>query len=201
MVNKSFWIFLLLTFFLSACTEVKSTRYRDTTGLEQPPEMEIVESAKVEPEQNEQENLTGLGNIVSLSREDGEAVILIKKIFDRSWDIVGQTLDLTQVEVTDKNREQGVYYVNFDADQQSSSDKGLMENVTFFLFKDDYEEAAYKLHVKWKENNTEIRAELVGQVKDDLLDDGEDDFEGEVDGGEKLMHLLYKTMRHDLPID
>ncbi len=200
MVNKSFWIFFLLIFFLSACKEVKSTRYRDTTGLEQPPEMEIVEPAKVEPQRNEQENLTGLGDVVSLSTEDGEAVILVKKIFDRSWDMVGQTLELIQVEVTDKNREQGVYYVNFDADQQSSKDKGLMEK-TFFLFEDDdYEEAAYKLFVKWNENNTEVSTELVEKVEDDFLDE-KGDFDSKEDGGEKLIHLLYKTMRDDLPID
>ncbi len=163
--------------------------------------MEIVERPKLEKDTNEPENITGLGDVVSLSKEDGQPIILIKKIFDRSWDIVGQSLELSEVEITDKNRAEGIYYVNFDADQQSSKETGLMENVTFFLFKDDYEEAAYKLYVKWHENNTEVRAELVGQVKDDLLDDGEDDFEGEVDGGEKLIHLLYKTMRHDLPID
>ncbi len=77
-----------------------------------------------------------------------------------------------------------------------------MGSLSFFLFKDEYAEAAYKLTVQWQETETEVKAEFIEQESDDLLDDGEDNFEDSIDdSGAILINKLYKTIRDDLPLN
>jgi uncharacterized lipoprotein len=201
MHSKKYWLFFLLPVLISACSEVKNTKYKDTSALERPPVMEIAETPKVQIEEKEEAEKTGLGDIVSISSSAETPVIKIKKMFGRSWNIVEQGLALSEIEITDKNRDKGVFYVKFDPDRQSSKDSGMLDKMTFFLFKDDYEEAFYKMTVVWRDSNTEVSAELIDQAGNDLLDDGEDDFESSIDSGGMLIKALYKTIRDDLPID
>jgi len=199
MSSTSYLSLLLIALLATACSDVKNTRYTDTTELETPPVMKIVERPK--SQLKEKEKNTGLGDVVSLSHSAKQPVIKIKKIFERSWNIVEQGLSLSKIEVTDKNRDKGVFFLKFDPDQQASKEPGLLDSMTFFLFEDDYyEEAAYKLTVIWRESDTEVSVELINQENDDFLVD-EGDFDSSVDSGAKLIKLLYKTIREDLPID
>ena len=126
----------------------------------------------------------------------------IKKLVDRSWALVEQALKLSEIEITDKNREEGVFYVLFDPDNQNSGDSESTDSITLFFFNDEYDEAAYQISVAWIETDTEVRAELVKQIDSDLLDDEDEvDFEGSVDGGAMLLKALYKTIRDDLPLN
>ena len=165
--------------------------------------MEIVETEKGVEDKYEKLTNTGLGDEnVSYTGSAEKPVMKIKKLFDRSWILVEQALKLSEIEITDKNREQGFFYVNFDPDAQGSKDTELIDSVSFFFFEDEYEAAAYKLIVKWNETDTEVTAELANQINTDLLDDDEDkeDFEGSIDGGAELLKKLYKTIRDDLPL-
>jgi len=201
MVLKNSWLLFLITLFVGACSEAKNTRYKDTSVLESPPVMDIVEKPKAVVKETEKIENTGLGDVVKLVGSDEQPVIQIKKIFDRSWDIVGEGLKLSEIEISDKNREEGVYYLRFDPDNRSSKDSGLMDSMAFLFFTDDYDEAPYKLTVIWKDSSTEVTAELVDEQSDDFLDDGKGDFDGSVDSGAKLIKALYKTIRDDLPND
>ena len=198
---KKYWLLFFMPVLISACSEVKNPRYKDTSALEVPPVMEIAETPQAPRDDAEEAENTGLGGIVSISGSAEHPVIKIKKMFERSWNIVEQGLALSEIEITDKNRDRGVFYVKFDPDRQTSKDPGLLDKMTFFLFKDDYEEAAYKMTVVWRESNTEVSAELIDEAGDDLLDDGEDDFESSIDSGGKLINALFETIRDDLPID
>lgn len=197
----------VITLLIVACSDSKNTRYQDTSHLEIPPEMEIVETPKAIVEDKDKDKVkvkvkeSGLGDEVLLVGSAKKPVIKIKKLFDRSWNIVEQALKLNEIDVTDKNREQGVFYVLFDPDVLPANDPELMDKVTFFLFQDDFEEETYKVTVIWRESDTEISAELVEQLNTDLLDDDEDGSEGSVDEGAKLINTLYKTIRDDLPLD
>lgn len=185
---------------LSACTEIKSTKYQDTSHLESPPEMEIIETAKAKVEYQEEKEVTGIGKHVVLAGTTKNPVLKIKKLFDRSWSIVEQALKLNEVKVTDKNRDQGVFYVDFDPDSKDDKDSG---SISFSLFSDDFEEASYKLTVIWRESDTEVSAELTQTESSDLLDDDEDkvDFDSSIDSGAILIKTLYKTIRDDLPVN
>ena len=169
-----------------------------------PPEMEIVETEPVVVSEYEKLTNTGLGDeYVSYTGPAEKPVMKIKKLFDRSWILVEQALKLSEIEITDKHREQGFFYVNFDPDAQGSKGSDVIDSVSFFFFEDEYEAAAYKLTVKWNETDTEVTAELANQINTDMLDDDEDmeDFEGSVDSGVILLKKLYKTIRDDLPLD
>ncbi|MFK5950477.1 MAG: outer membrane protein assembly factor BamC [Methylococcales bacterium] len=198
--QKTYLVFLipLLTV---ACSGGSNTRYKDTRYLETPPVMVIKETPKMPVKQEEELEKKGLGEVVSISSSVKYPILKIKKNFDRSWDIVEQALNLAEIEITDKDRDKGVYYLKFDPDTKASKDSGVMDSLSFFLFKDEYAEAAYKLTVQWQDTETEVKAELIEQESDDLLDDGEDNFEDPVDSGAILIKRLYKTIRDDLPLD
>ena len=203
MFFKNYSVLVFISLVLVSCAETEKSRYKDTSHLEMPPEMEIVETEKVVVSEYEKLTNTGLGDNVLYEGSAEPPVMKIKKLFDRSWVLIEQALKLSEIEITDKNREQGVFYVNFDPDARDSKDAELIDSVSFFFFEDEYEAAAYKLKVEWRETDTEVTAELVNQVNTDLLDDDEDmeDFEESVDDGTKLLKKLYKTIRDDLPLD
>ena len=196
---KSFCVFLIPVL-VTACSDIKVTKYQDTSDLETPPEMVIVEKPKVLIEDSEVIKNTGLGKNVSLAGLGKEPVIKIKKTFERSWAIVEQALKLNEIEITDKNRDEGVFYVLFDPDAKPAGSK-ITDTITFFFFEDEYVEAAYKLTVAWRDSDTEVTVELIDQVSNDILDDGEDEFEDTIDAGTKLLKTLYKTIKDDLPLD
>jgi outer membrane protein assembly factor BamC len=207
MFFKNYSVLILIPLVLVSCAETEKSRYKDTSHLEMPPELEIIETEKVAVSEYEKLTNTGLGDDVLYEGSAGEPPVMkIKKLFDRSWDLIEQALKLSEIEITDKNREQGFFYVNFDPDARDSKDAGILDGMSFFFFVffvDEYAAAAYKLKVGWAETNTEVTAELVDQVNTDLLDDDEDmeDFEGSVDDGAMLLKKLYKTIRDDLPLD
>jgi len=201
MKSKKNWLVFLVPLLITACSDNVNTRYRDTSHLETPPVLIIAEQPKQAKQAKDVDEKTGLGRVVSLSGPAAQPILKIKKIFDRSWNIVEQGLNLSEIEITDKNRDKGVFYVKFDPDQKSSKDSGVMDSLSFFFFKDEYEEAAYKLTVQWRDSDTEVSVERLDQDEDDLLDDGEDDFENPIDPGAMLINALYKTIRDDLPLD
>jgi uncharacterized lipoprotein len=199
MVLIKYFSFASVFLWLVACSDVKTIVYKDTSDLETPPEMEIVEKPKEQVEENQEIEDMGLGDLVSLAGTEDKPVIKIKKMFDRSWELVEQAIKLNEIEVTDKNREKGVFYVLFDPDDQSSESP---KSTTFSFFGGEYDEGTYQITVVWRESDTEVTAELVIDTHSDLLDDEEDkeDFEGTVAGGDHLLKTLYKTLRHDLPM-
>ncbi len=199
-MNLKFFCVFLIPVLVTACSDIKATKYQDISDLEIPPEMVIVEKPKVLIEDSEVIKKTGLGKSVSLAGLGKEHVIKIKKTFERSWAIVEQALKLNEIEITDKNRDEGVFYVLFDPDAKQAGSQ-ITETITFFFFEDEYVEAAYKLTVVWRDSDTEVTVELIDQVSNDILDDGEDEFEDTIDAGTKLLKTLYKTIKDDLPLD
>jgi uncharacterized lipoprotein len=202
-------IVILITLFTISCSDVQQTKYKDTDYLEIPPEMKITEKSPVvveediKDEADEEESVEkGLGQNILLAGTEKKPVIKIKKKFDRSWELIDQALKLEEIEITDKDRGQGVFYVTYDPDDQHPADSSLIDKMTFFFFKDEYEEASYKLTVLRQEDETEVTAEQIESETNDLLDDGEDnDIAGSIDDGSMLLNALYKTLREDLPVD
>ncbi len=174
---------------LPACTEGK--KYLDTTELETPPRLAIAEHAPA-PGESPETVTKSLADSVFIDDSEHPTLLKIKKLFDRSWDLVGQALERRKIEITDKNREQGVYYVKYDPSADSGS--RLFGNVKIFIFEQEYAEAGYKLTVAWHETATEVRAEMVNPDQAAVDEDGEE----LGDGSEKLIKALYDTIRDDL---
>lgn len=186
----------ILTFLLmSACSSGdKNTRYKDTTRLEKPPVIKVASKPKTQGSDSKKISEKGLGRVVSLDKNS----LHIAKTFDRSWEIVGRALRFNNIKVKDKNRALGVFYVIYDPDNQASDDSTLLDQMTFFLFKDEYEEMDYKLALVAEESGTNITADAVEKDINDLLDDGGEPMEGMVDNGSMLLNALYKTIKNDL---
>lgn len=195
---KKCWILVLISLLVISCSKNKNSRYKDVSYLEKPPVMPIIEKQpKTTVEEDSESENKGLGNDVILTEVDQRPIIKIKKSFDRSWDIVEQALVLKEIEISDKNRDKGIFYIKFDPD--TKSDSSFFDAMTFFLFKDEYAEAIYKLTVQWQESASVITIQPIDSEESDLLDDDGDDFNGSIDEGVILMNTLYKTIRDDLP--
>lgn len=185
---------------ITACSQLKESRYHDTTALEIPPTMKVV--AKPTSVKNTVDNREDkeLGDSVVLSGSEQVPVIKIKKLFNRSWKLVDQALKLNDIEVKDKNRGLGVFYVVFVADNHGTGKISTFDKIVSYFLTNTSSKASYKLLVTWHDNNTEVSASLVNESSDDLLDDDEDreDFEATIDNSATLIELLYQTIKQDL---
>ncbi len=171
---------LLLT---TACTDRQA--YRDTSELEKPPTLEI---AYQEPTPEKDRKLRK-DVFVFLDDSEDPSMLRVKKLFDRSWDLVGDALKKQKIEIKDKNRARGLYFVRY----QPNSDSGqVFGNIKFFFFEDEYPEADYQISLVWRDTETLVRASLVNEDFDHDLDD-EDAAESE-DGSEMLIQALYKAL-------
>lgn len=191
---------LLFALLITACSELKNSKYKDTSYLEMPPEMEIIATPDgVVTAYNDTKD-TGLGTNITLAGSAEKPVLEIKKLFPRAWNIVEQALKLNEIEITDKNRDQGIFYVLFDLNKKTPANKGLL---TFFSSKDEYKPSAHQLTVVWRENTTEVSIKLLKSADNDLLEDDEDrdNFDNISDAGKTLLKTLYKTIQDDLPIN
>lgn len=191
MRNKALLILLLAA--LSACSEGK--KYRDTADLETPPRLAINEKSSLGQQEAEQKDAkNSLAESVFIDDAESPSVLKIKKLFDRAWDIVGQALEKKAIEITDKNRDKGVYFVKYDP----SADTGeqLFGNVKIFIFEEEYREAPYKLTIVWRDTETEVRTEMLPQTESDENNDDEEF----ADGSSKLLKVLYEAIR-DEPVE
>lgn len=189
MSNKA--VLLCLLAGLSACAEGK--KYRDTTGLETPPRLAITtdDSATLGAASPQQEAKKSLADSVFVDDAEKPSVLKIKKLFDRAWDIVGQALAQKKIEITDKNRDAGVYFVKYDPSADSGT--AVFGNVKIFIFEEEYREAPYKLSIVWRDTETEVRAEMLPQPESEERDDDEEF----ADGSSKLLKALYETIRDE----
>ncbi|MCK5925147.1 MAG: outer membrane protein assembly factor BamC [Methylococcales bacterium] len=178
----------------SACNA--PSKYQDNHQLEQPPMLAIMDRENEGPPLTEKKPKTGLKNRVSLLDSN---YLNLKQPFDKAWDTLATAVSLNNIKISDRNRETGEYFVEYDPDDAHNES----DNVSFFSFKDDYEKATYKLTLEKKVESVMITAEKTTKTSLDLLDDGDDiRFEDKnKDGKEKLIKQLYSTLKNDLPLE
>ncbi len=173
-------------------------QYQNTSALEKPPQLEIV---KVNRPKIKHEVDKGLGDAVSLV--SGTEIIL-KQPFNRAWGTLETALEFNDIEINDRNREEGRYYVQYDPDEYKNKDKegALLGQAAFFLFQDQYNEASYLIEVAKHPESVSIKVLMSEEKRPDLLDDGEDlEFDDKQDdGSRRLLRHLYATLRNDLPL-
>lgn len=178
---------------LQACTNTRT--YRDTTDLEMPPRLEITQRALKEAESTDSSVAgTELDDSVLLEDQEYPPVIKIKKLFDRAWDMVGQALNKKKIEIVDKNRDKGVYFVKYDPSEDTTTGN-VFGGVKFFFFEQSYEKSEYKLSLAWHETETQVRAAMLNKPRRQTVDEDED---GPVDGSEKLIQALYEAIRDEI---
>lgn len=184
-------------FLIVACSPAK--KYQDHHLLEQPPSLQIT-AKNIAPAVTQTQLTTGLNDAVT--RIDAQHLHL-KQSFEPAWTTLGNTLTFNQIKISDRNHDTGTYYVHYDPDQSSYKTSDLIEELSA-LFTNNYAESTYKITLTQRSTGVIITAEKM-EEKDrlNLLDDGDEiSFEDSPDdGANKLIHQLYTTLKHDIPLD
>ncbi len=159
--------------------------YRDTSELEMPPVIEAQEMPFSKPS-SVVEKKPAQKSFVALDDSQSPPVVMIEKLLDRSWELVGQALNDKKIEIVDKNREAWIYRVKYDASQDSGEYFG---NVHFLWFEDEYGEAEYEIKLNWNGTETEVHVRLLEQAETN------DEDEDLADGSEKLAQTIYQAVK------
>jgi outer membrane protein assembly factor BamC len=182
---------------LMSCAETES-KYRNTEILERPPELTVINPEHpvetIDPVATSASIKKGLGDKVRLETSGIASTLVINEAFDQSWFILGLVLNQQEIEITDKNRDEGYMYVSYDPDNPNQ--KGFLSG---FLSADNYEERIYSLQLRETGQITEITAKIVEDKdsektfgKPDEQTDRDDELK---DGPDRLLETLFKVLR------
>ncbi|PKM38240.1 MAG: hypothetical protein CVV06_01585 [Gammaproteobacteria bacterium HGW-Gammaproteobacteria-10] len=186
---------------LANCSETE-VRYRDTGHLERPPEFEGVSGEQslqksVDPVLTTLSIQQGLGDKVALEQSALRKKLIIKEPFEKAWFIMELVLSQQRIEITDKDRDAGYYYVRFDPDDNEA--KGFLG----WLFRDDdYIERIYSLQLSEGQSASEITADIVTEQdeKNPSIPGAPEPLEDiKKDGPDRLLQLLYEKLRDGIP--
>ena len=193
---QAFVKILLLSLVLVSCGTSEDRRYRDTAMLERPPalagskqagEPRITDNSSIPKKRDE----PGLGADVYMTTTTPPQ-LRIKQPFDDAWNTLGLALKQSEIEITDREHDKGLYYVTYNPDTSFFSNK--------------HDEAIYVLTVEKDGTETKITATL-GNANEQIsagsrghhLGSAEDNSANQsTDGAEKLLQSLYETIRDDL---
>ncbi|MDQ7090466.1 MAG: outer membrane protein assembly factor BamC [Methylococcales bacterium] len=172
-------------------------KHHDNAVLERPPTLEISHEINA-PALTETTIKTGLNSKVTLLDSNH---LNLKQPFEQAWTTIATALEFHQIEIKDRDQEAGTYFVNYDPDDIKTTN--MLDNLAFFLFKDDYAKAAYKIILTKKIASVDVTAEKLDHFEMDFLDDGDEiTFDDKTDdGADKLIHHLYGLLKNDLPLD
>ncbi|MFA5984205.1 MAG: outer membrane protein assembly factor BamC [Methylococcaceae bacterium] len=195
---------------LAICACSTDTRYRDNSALEKPPALPRVSSTANLTELEEQVKSTEPASTsVPRQREEHEGLLYlsdtkpiqltISQSQDIVWDIIALALKKARIEITDQNRDEGLFYVTFDPDDFASEDKSLFDALTFSLLKNEYPVANYVLKLNSADNETLITAEqVIKSSQRDPANQEDGQSHPKSDGDEKLLKTLYQTIQEGL---
>lgn len=166
---------------MMACGET-SERYRDTHQLELPPELPIEhthQQAAVENEDLKPRASSGLSGLMLFEDVDGKPSMTLKTRPERAWEMLMTALRLDNIAIVDKNREQLLFQVRYDADIDGK-DVGFLSA----LVNNQYTEAEYTILLK-----EELKGIVVNVVPSHA-----DELDSDDDASAELLRQLHKTI-------
>jgi uncharacterized lipoprotein len=187
---------LLLSLGLVSCGTSEDSRYRDTTMLERPPALSVNKQAggarltdnSTIPKKRYE---TGLGSDVYMTTTT-PSQLRIKQPFDDAWNTLGLALKQSEIEITDREHDKGLYYVSYDPSGSFFSKK---QNEAIYLLIVESDGAETKITVTLgnasEQTSSSSRGEHRGANNDNSAAQP-------TDGAEKLLQSLYETIRDDL---
>ena len=142
------WI-LLYSSALASCSDT-GNQYRNTENLERPPAIAIDADATpvqapIDPVTTSESVEKGLDDQVHLDKAGGASTLVIKRPFEQAWFILGVLLNQLGLEITDRNRDEGYYYVKYDPDIDYSKPQGFWDAMASMFHEDSYSERTYAL--------------------------------------------------------
>ena len=114
--------------------------------------------------------------------EKGNRILLLKLNFDRAWEAVGKAIEDAEIEVSDKNRSAGVYYVNYYPDAGTEEDGGFFSFLPF-IGGGDSKGKAYKFVVT-----------LAAQAEEIVVAVAPDDEKAERDMSEAVLATIRENL-------
>ncbi|MEQ1636121.1 MAG: outer membrane protein assembly factor BamC [Methylococcales bacterium] len=190
--------FVVATILLQACG---GTDHVDVyEQLERPPQLAIVPSTEVATITDETVISNGLGDNVKLVGKKDAPLLKLNLDFDNTWQVLGKILHHRKIAITDHDREQGQYLVNFDTNKYQEN-SGFFEGLGEKMFADDFGLRKYQLSVKQVGKSTIIIPKDMGAITteadreeqvDEVLDPK---LKGPADSEFRLISVLYKSLR------
>ena len=187
---------LLLSLGLVACGTLEDSRYRDTAMLERPPELvppkkagepDVIDNSSIPKKRYEK----GLGSDVYLTTT-APPQLKIKQPFDDAWNTLGLALKQSEIDVTDREHDKGLYYVRYDSSGSFFSKK---QNEAIYVLTVENDGAETKITAALgnaaEQTSSGSHGEHRGLAKDNSATES-------TDGAEKLLQSLYETIRDDL---
>ncbi|NOT83216.1 MAG: outer membrane protein assembly factor BamC [Methylococcaceae bacterium] len=168
--------------------------------LERPPQLEITPSTEVAAITDESVISNGLGNNIKLVGNKTAPLLKLNLEFDNTWQVLEKVLKHQKIAITDHDREQGQYLVNFDTDSYQT-ESGFFTGIGEKLFTESFGLRKYQLTVKQVGESTQIIAKDIGAITTEA--DREDGIEevvdpklkGPADSEFRLITALYKHLR------
>lgn len=196
-----------LSLLLVACADGPS-KYRDIKHLEMPPTLAIERntSAPIKSSRSSASSTSttsssetkskpassDLDKLIYLTGDDQHPVLQLKTRFDRAWDLINHGLQLAEIEVVDKNHDEGKIRVRYVADQASKG-RGFMSSVSSF-FTDKFEDTEYTLTLDKDSRTTPVHIDKV--TNSDKSAEGTESFNN--NDAKALATLLETTIKTDL---
>ncbi len=190
-------LIIILSVCLTACGGTKLDEEQE--ALEKPPRLvdfstyneDYPNQSGAQPNPGEPAQEAGLleNFDVLITKQDGaDTSLAIVQPYDKSWLMVAKALKSEAFDISDRDRDAGVFYVSYDPDfEQSTWDK----TTEFFTGGSDLEND-FKLKLTDVDTITEITAELVPDEDDDDDNPKLSDPDVEV---EKFLLELYRILR------
>jgi hypothetical protein len=194
-------LFFFVSLGLTGCAPTPK-KYQDTSELEKPPELGVVSSTTEQAatesssDKTAQQANKGLGDVVK--RTDDSHLLMILS-FGEAWKQVEKAINLSGMEISDKNIQKGQYYVVFDPDL---ADNKNSDNIfTSFFISGKYNKARYLLTFTDTSEGTSMKAEFLEYAESrDSHQDGYADPPPADNGLAKFLQTLYTTLHDDLPL-
>jgi len=161
---------------------------KEISALEIPPELRAEE--KPNTQISEKSVPKSFAYEVVLVTEPEQTFLRVNSSFAHVWRIVGKALTEVNVEVTDKNRAQAVYYVQYDPELQDADKDGSYWQELVFMFSSDiHQELPYQIFLESSEDSTHI---FVRDESAKVLSE---------DKGLELLRLIFDTINKDIKED
>jgi outer membrane protein assembly factor BamC len=174
---------------LAACSQFFPDKEKDYVNSREIPALQTPPGMQAEQETAASEEvivpLTLSKTIEYVDQGENNTYVRINSPFAHVWRLVGKALTERAVEITDKNRSIGTYYVQFDPEVQTVSDGSFWDEFVFFFGGDANQELPYQVFLTESELGTDIF------MRDQL---GNKLFQGD---GIILLNLIFDTIKQD----
>lgn len=188
---------------LVACAD-NPDKYRDIKHLEMPPTLAIerntstpvkssrssAASTSTSNSETKPKSASDLDKLIYITGDDQHPVLQLKTRFDRAWDLINHGLQIAEIEVIDKSRDEGKIRVRYLAGQETKGNSFISSIGSLFGGKD----SEYALTLDKDSKITGVHIDKV--ATNENLQDGAEDIS--TNDAAKLASLLQTIIKTDL---